>query len=741
MFAALIFAILLWGKMINIVSSEEILLNSTSTFICTDGNQIPLINVCDGSLQCPDSSDETNKLCRHTLCPSNMFRCVYGACINRTSRCNGIKNCIDGSDEIRCNYLSNETCSDREYQCSTPRLECIPIANICNGYVDCSDKSDEDISICREYSCPDNTYRCSYGGCVYQEVLCDGIKDCYDGSDEDTSMCSTINCTGIECFQRDECRKDEFTCDNERQCVPINKICDGIRHCRDGSDENSEMCMKQECPEDNYRCSYGACIPIKFICNLRPDCYDWSDEDEQICDRNLPEGACRLPGAKPGIHYKIKGCSRCRPGEVVPEFTRLDYTCDVDEWLEGSNYVYCQNNRWLPSIPICSISKYDIKFISLYYVTHFMIFKGNNTLGITCPPILEANGAIKRCESKWGSHKGWVSCEKPMPIGTNAFFECPMFYERLTGSTRIICLHDGTWNQAALSCAPVCGIRESLTTLIVNGWEVQNNEYVPWHATLFSHENDQWKFFCGGTLIGERVVLTAGHCVWKTFPETIRVAFGILSNSLNDTLEANVQIFDIDKIEIQSSYQDHEGNYASDIALIILKMPVKINQFVRPVCVDLKSDQTLLDAWKNGESGFVAGMGITENDTYSTNLRMTSMKIISNEKCREFHHRDFRKYITYTSFCAGWANGTGVCNGDSGGGFILRRPNTMIWEVHGVVSISPRRLGTSICDPYSYTIFTKVSLYGDWIRNIIDKIPIMGSPDINRQPNKDDIII
>ncbi|KAL2726982.1 modular serine protease-like isoform X1 [Vespula squamosa] len=719
MSAALVLAILSWGKIINIALSEQISSNSTTIFICTDGSQIPLINVCDGSFHCPDSSDETSKLCQHILCPSNMYRCAYGACVIRTSRCDGIKNCVDESDEARCDFQSNETCSDREYQCSTSRLECIPITDICNGYIDCSDKSDEDVSLCREYFCPDHTYRCSYGGCVYQEVLCDGIKDCFDGTDEDPLICGTNNCNGIECPQY-ECRQDEFACENERQCIPITKICDGVRHCRDASDENSEMCIQRECRDDHYRCFYGACIPIEFICNLRPDCYDWSDEDEVLCGTILPESACRLPGPKIGTHYKTRGCSRCRPGEVVPEFTRLDYTCDADGWLEGSNSIYCQNNRWLPSIPICS--------------------NNNDMLRITCPPILETNGAIKRCESKWGPRKGWISCENSVPIGTNAFIECPMFYERQAGSPRIVCLHDGTWSQAPLSCIPVCGIRKSSTRLIVNGWKVQSEEYMPWQATLFSHENGQWRFFCGGTLIGERVVLTAGHCVWKTLPETIRVAFGILSNTL-DNVEANVQVLDIDKIEIQNSYQDHEGNYASDIALLILKMPVKINEIVRPACIDLQSDFTLVEAQKNGDSGFVAGMGITENDTYSSTLRITSMTVISNEKCHEAQRKDFRKYITYTSFCAGWANGTGVCNGDSGGGFILRRPNTAIWEVHGVVSISPRRLGTSICDPYSYAVFTKVSLYGDWIRNIIEKIPPIGPSDIHWQPNKDDIII
>lgn len=102
------------------------------------------------------------------------------------------------------------------------------------------------------------------------------------------------------------------------------------------------------------------------------------------------------------------------------------------------------------------------------------------------------------------------------------------------------------------------------------------------------------------------------------------------------------------------------------------------------------------------------GMGLTENDTFSPVLRITTMKIISDDECRQNQSRDFWKYLTYTSFCAGWANGTGVCNGDSGGGLVLEQLNSSIWEVHGVVSVSPRRLGTSMCNPNLYTVFTKV---------------------------------
>jgi V8-like Glu-specific endopeptidase len=59
--------------------------------------------------------------------------------------------------------------------------------------------------------------------------------------------------------------------------------------------------------------------------------------------------------------------------------------------------------------------------------------------------------------------------------------------------------------------------------MIVRGWNTSPEEHFPWHATLFSLTNGFWNFFCGGTLISERIVLTAGHCIWNTSPDTIRV--------------------------------------------------------------------------------------------------------------------------------------------------------------------------------------------------------------------------
>ena len=164
---------------------------------------------------------------------------------------------------------------------------------------------------------------------------------------------------------------------------------------------------------------------------------------------------------------------------------------------------------------------------------------------------------------------------------------------------------------------------------------------LPWHATLFSHEDGDWNFFCGGTLIAERLILTAGHCVWKTEPDTIKVFYTL--NMVNDNLEKyyglnnriylftviknnkidifqvalasyssnftdhdeNTQIMDPERIELQDSYQDHEGNYNSDVALLILKKPVTINSLVRPVCIDWEN--TLNTSQRSGEIGLVSG--------------------------------------------------------------------------------------------------------------------------------------
>ena len=58
-----------------------------------------------------------------------------------------------------------------------------------------------------------------------------------------------------------------------------------------------------------------------------------------------------------------------------------------------------------------------------------------------------------------------------------------------------------------------CGIRPAYTPEFVRivGGDIADPNAWPWHVSL--HGGKDMKFFCGGSIIAERWILTAGHCI------------------------------------------------------------------------------------------------------------------------------------------------------------------------------------------------------------------------------------
>lgn len=103
--------------------------------------------------------------------------------------------------------------------------KCIPKSSICNGIFDCDDGSDE--NSCGANGCEPNEFKCNNQKCVLKTWRCDGQFDCEDNSDE-------LNCDVIP---NGDCRSDEFECKSQRQCVPKSFQCDSHFDCIDQSDE------------------------------------------------------------------------------------------------------------------------------------------------------------------------------------------------------------------------------------------------------------------------------------------------------------------------------------------------------------------------------------------------------------------------------------------------------------------------------------------------------------------------
>ncbi|KAL3270853.1 hypothetical protein HHI36_021371, partial [Cryptolaemus montrouzieri] len=175
---------------------------------------------------------------------------------------------------------------------------------------------------------------------------------------------------------------------------------------------------------------------------------------------------------------------------------------------------------------------------------------------------------------------------------------------------------------------------------------------------------------------------------------------------------------DVSEINVHPWYNFEQ--YRNDIAVLRLADPVDITRNVGPVCLwnDIDDINEI-----EGELGTVVGWGFDHNKKLTTNLMQAQMPVVDKNTCVNSNRELFLQFITDQSFCAGFRNGTSVCNGDSGGGLVFPRrgthgPNT-IWQIRGLVSIGVALKTGGFCDTTQYTLFTDVAKHVDWIEDIV----------------------
>ncbi len=96
---------------------------------------------------------------------------------------------------------------------------------------------------------------------------------CRDGSDEDPEMCAQFDCL-----------PGHWKCSDRLQCVHDKLVCDGTAHCKDESDEDPTLCTQWNCTTGYWKCADGfRCIEERFVCDGWDSTPSCNDEDPTLC--------------------------------------------------------------------------------------------------------------------------------------------------------------------------------------------------------------------------------------------------------------------------------------------------------------------------------------------------------------------------------------------------------------------------------------------------------------------------
>ncbi|XP_076284726.1 trypsin-1 [Lasioglossum baleicum] len=204
---------------------------------------------------------------------------------------------------------------------------------------------------------------------------------------------------------------------------------------------------------------------------------------------------------------------------------------------------------------------------------------------------------------------------------------------------------------------------------------------------------------CGGSILNENYILTAGHCVLKI--GKLRVVAGKFYLS---KAEQSNQVINVVKTVVHSGYKG--GVAQHDIALLKLERPLKLNQQVAPVKLPAQGQrqagQAVLTGWGSVSKKLVPQLPSV--------LQKATVPILDNDDCyKQLTAQPAvgqQPELFDTQVCSG-ADGKEVsaCSGDSGG------PLAQNGVQVGIVSWGMMPCGVS----HMPSVYTRVASYVDWI--------------------------
>ncbi|XP_075210716.1 chymotrypsinogen A-like [Lycorma delicatula] len=262
---------------------------------------------------------------------------------------------------------------------------------------------------------------------------------------------------------------------------------------------------------------------------------------------------------------------------------------------------------------------------------------------------------------------------------------------------------------SSLDCE--CGVvNDELQSHIVGGIILSSHRY-PWMAMILKIRGPVDNFHCGGSIINNKYILTAAHCVYISGDGIKKVlapfdVYKIILGAYDqyNPKEDTRKYYSVKEIKTTESYSSCSLHDINDIALMKLDREIEFSWAISPVCLPFPFVFNY-----TGTMAGVAGWGTEHFEGNASRYPKEALvEVISNSKC--LMALDVGQHFaedTSAAFCA-FSKNVDACKGDSGGPLTISQKDKKIQI--GIVS-----WGINCAKEIYPGVYTKLPNYVNWI--------------------------
>ncbi|XP_066953863.1 uncharacterized protein [Macrobrachium rosenbergii] len=300
--------------------------------------------------------------------------------------------------------------------------------------------------------------------------------------------------------------------------------------------------------------------------------------------------------------------------------------------------------------------------------------------------------------------------EEYIPFGTTGVWtQCPLSGDL---STPGVCCRNPAkqTDPSDYTAAGQCGVRNAALDLrsspLLQKNEAHFGEF-PWQAIVFF---TNFTFKCGASIIDDRWLLTAAHCVDGYKHGDFKVRLGEWQV---DKYDEPLKYQDVNIISITVHPDFKSASLHNDIALIELETPLVFQYHINSVCLP-----SVNQIPESGTRCIASGWGkdaFTGN--YQAILKKVDVPFVARDYCQQLLRKTRlgKYFVLDKSFmCAGGEENKDACEGDGGGPLVCEDPATGRYYVAGITAWG---IDCGVKDVPG--VYVNVQLFRPWIDGII----------------------